>query len=403
MTTSATNEGAPGIAVILAAGEGTRLRPLTSNRPKPMLPVATRPVLEYVLDAVVSADIEEIHLVVGYGGDRVQSYFGSSYRDVPVEYHKQQSQLGSGHALLTVRDAIDAPFLVLNGDQIVDSTMVEEVRNAHEGSATMAVVEADRAPQYGVVRLSGGEVVEFIEQPGTGFYRLLNAGVYAFGPNIFDVLQELEFCEGELLLSDVISEYVTSDRRVAAVRSDRFWRDATYPWDLLTLSREMLSRGEVSVPKIRSRVFVAHSAQIHENATLVGPVVVDDEAVVEAGAVVGPNVAISAGAAVGPGTVVRNSIIGEGTRLGANAGATDLVTGEAVRIEQGATVMGGPADVRLGPSVHENVDLGAVFADRAQLGGGGITKGGTLVGPDARIGIGAIVDGVVAENTEVVR
>ena len=106
-------------AVVLAAGEGERLAPLTESRPKPMLPAANRPVLSYVFDALVEAEVDSIVAVIGYERDHIRDQFGNTYRNTPIEYVVQEKQLGSGHALLAARDAVDGPFLVLNGDQIV--------------------------------------------------------------------------------------------------------------------------------------------------------------------------------------------------------------------------------------------------------------------------------------------
>src|SRR6056297_683552 len=101
MSDAPANDGRrPSSAVVLAAGEGIRLRPLTANRPKPMLPAGTRPILEHVLNALIDASVDDIHLVVGYQADRVRSHFGPAYRGVPISYHTQTNQLGSGHALL---------------------------------------------------------------------------------------------------------------------------------------------------------------------------------------------------------------------------------------------------------------------------------------------------------------
>src|SRR6056297_1366141 len=132
-------------AVVLAAGEGTRLRPLTRNRPKPMLPAANRPIIEYVFDALVDAGIEELHVVVGYKRDRVQGHVGSTYRGVPVTYHTQEKQLGSAHAALQARDALDDDFLVVNGDQVIQGDLVTDVMAAHdtESAVTLAVIESD--------------------------------------------------------------------------------------------------------------------------------------------------------------------------------------------------------------------------------------------------------------------
>src|SRR6056297_4230954 len=155
-TDTATTGNRPSTAVILAAGEGIRLRPLTANRPKPMLPAGTRPILEHVLNALIDAGVDDIHLVVGYQANRVRSHFGPTYRQVPITYHTQANQLGSGHALLQARDGPDGAFLLVNGDQIIDHRIVESIRTAHtDVAATLAVVEGPEAVDYGAVHLDG--------------------------------------------------------------------------------------------------------------------------------------------------------------------------------------------------------------------------------------------------------
>lgn len=268
-------DSSPSSAVVLAAGEGTRLRPLTANRPKPMLPAGTRPILEHVLTALVDAGVDDIHLVVGYQANRVRSHVRSSYREVPVTYHTQQNQLGTGHALLQARDGPTGPFLLVNGDQIIDHRIVEAVCDAHSTTATLAVVEGPMAQNYGAVRLSGDKITELTEQPATGEFRLFNAGVYAFEPEIFETLETLSDSRGELPLTDAIGQLLADEGGVEAVRTDHFWMDATHPWDLLSLSKELLTRGWVDLPEETPGCYVHASANVHPDATLVGPVAID--------------------------------------------------------------------------------------------------------------------------------
>lgn len=178
-------------AVVLAAGEGIRLRPLTKYRPKPMLPVTNKPILQHVFDTLVEVGFTEIHVVVGYRSNRVQEYFGFDYEGVPLTYHLQEQQLGSGHAVLQSKEGVGASFLVVNGDQLISPDIVEAVVDRHaDGTqlATIGVVESEMAPQYGAVSLDGDTVTELVEKPGEGDYRLLNAGVYAFENDMFDVI-----------------------------------------------------------------------------------------------------------------------------------------------------------------------------------------------------------------------
>jgi len=399
----ATDGSRPSSAVVLAAGEGIRLRPLTANRPKPMLPAGTRPILEHVLNALIDAGVDDIHIVVGYQANRVRSHFGPTYRDVPITYHTQSNQLGSGHALLQARDGPNGSFLLVNGDQIIDHRIVEAVSTAHTDAATLAVVEGPEAVDYGAVHLDGETVTELIEQPASGEFRLFNAGVYAFSQRIFETLEALSVERGELPLTAAIQQLIDDDHAVGGVRTDHFWMDATHPWDLLSLSRELLARGWVDAPAVDSDVFVHESAHVHPDATLVGPVVVDSDVVIEAGAVVGPYAAIGASATIGSGSVLRDVVVDTDTVIGPNTTAVEFVAGQGCEMGAALTASGGPADVVLDEQVYSDVDLGGVIADRVDVGGGATLEPGALIGPEATIGAGVVVRGHIDAGSEVVR
>jgi glucose-1-phosphate thymidylyltransferase len=391
-------------AVVLAAGEGRRLRPLTRHRPKPMLPAANRPILEYVLDALVDAGVEALHLVVGYGRDRVQSHFGPSYRDRPVTYHVQSRQGGSGHALLAAREAVDGPVIVANGDEVVTAETVTRVAEARRADdvASVAVVESEDAPSFGAVRVEDGLVTELVEKPGGGPYRLLNAGVYALDETVVERLAAAAPAAGELGLTDAIGALAGEGEPVRAARVEGLWVDATYPWDLPTLAAELLSDGLVDEPETTpgSGLFVDDAAVVHPDATLRPPVVVGPDVTVGPAAVVGPHVALGRNAAVAPGAVVDRTVVDADARVGPNATVLDSVLGQAARVGPGVTVPGGTTDVRVDTRIHEGVSLGAVFADRSRVEGGATVLSGTLVGSDAHVAAGSRVSGTVADGGE---
>jgi len=398
------DDSRPSSAVVLAAGEGIRLRPLTANRPKPMLPAGTRPILEHVLNALIDAGIDDIHLVVGYQANRVRSHFGTTYREALITYHTQKNQLGSGHALLQARDGPSGSFLLINGDQIIDHRIIETVSKAHSAVATLAVVEGPEAANYGAVQLNGDEITELTEQPASGEFRLFNAGVYAFTEQIFEILDTLSVDHGELPLTAAIQQLIDEEgHTVDGIRTDHFWMDATHPWDLLSLSQELLTRGWINVPTVDTDIYVHDSAHIHPDATLVGPVVVDSDAVIEAGAVVGPYAAIGASSTVGPGSVLSNVVVDTDSTIGPNTTATELVVGQGAEIGAALTVSGGPTDVIVDGQVYSDVDLGGVIADRVDVGGSVTLEPGTLIGPGATIGAGVVVRGHINAGSEVVR
>ncbi|WP_255192393.1 sugar phosphate nucleotidyltransferase [Natronobeatus ordinarius] len=382
-------------AIVLAAGEGSRLRPLTRHRPKPMLPVATRPVLECVFDELLEAGITDLTVVVGYGRERVQSHFGPTYRNVPIRYVTQEKQLGSGHALLQAADAVDGPCLVVNGDQLVDRRIVSDVLAGHDGDATLGLIHRRDVSEYGGVLLDDdGTVDEIVERPRDDRNYLLNAGVYALEPDVFETIRAAEPRAGEHSLTDGLSALLDSGATVTGVVSEGVWVDATYPWDLLALADAAFEHGFADTQ-------VADSARVHETATLVEPVVVAEDCVVGPGAVVGPGTCLGENVTVGANAVVEGSAVDADTRLGPTVSLRDCVTGRGVRIGAGSTVVGGPGDVQIEGTVHRNRRLGAVLADRVTDEGGVTYAPGAVVGSSAVVHAGSTVRGTVAADVEV--
>jgi glucose-1-phosphate thymidylyltransferase len=391
-------------AVVLAAGEGTRLRPLTHNRPKPMLPAANRPILEYVFDALVAADVTRIVVVVGYKRDRVQNYFGPTYRGATLEYVRQDKQLGSGHALLQAREAVDEPTLVLNGDRVIETSIVTDVVAEFEstGDPTMSVLERPETSQYGAVVLHEGDVTELVEKPDSDEFRLINAGVYAFDPGIFGAIEATDREAGELALTDTIGRLM-DDGRVRGVRTEGMWVDATYPWDLLAVADEILARGHVDEPEEADGIWVDPDATVHDSAVLQPPVVVGPDCEVGPGVVAGPDVALGQNVTVAANATLRRTVLDADTRVEAGSTLIDTVTGQDVHLGAGTVVPGGPADVRVGHEMFTDQPLGAVLADRVVAEGDASFSPGTLVGPRARVGTSVRASGTVAEGAEVVR
>ncbi|GAB7020405.1 sugar phosphate nucleotidyltransferase [Halostagnicola bangensis] len=384
-------------AIVLAAGEGIRLRPLTRHRPKPMLPAATKPILEHVFDELIDAGIERLTVVVGYGRTAVQSHFGSTYRDVPIEYAIQNKQLGSAHALEAALPTVDETSLVVNGDQLIDASIIEDTIDRHDSDAagTIAVISSSNVTEYGgVIVDSDDTVAELVENPTDDRNYRLNAGVYVLEPESIDIVTTVDSCHGEYSLIDGFSSLLERGETVNAARTSGEWIDATYPWDLLEVAETLFETGTVES-------CIAPSAQVHESATIVEPSIIAPDCVIGPGAVVGPYVSLGDNVTVGSNATLETSVIDSDTRIGANATVADCVTGRGVEIGTGSTVVGGPGDVRVETTVHEGERLGALLADRTR-DQGGVTYGpGTIVGSEVTIHAGATVSGSIDSETEV--
>ncbi|MWV41015.1 sugar phosphate nucleotidyltransferase [Natrialba sp. INN-245] len=384
-------------AVVLAGGEGRRLRPLTHNRPKPLLPAATTPILEHVFDQLLEAGVSDITVVVGYGKHRVQSYFGPTYRGVPLTYVTQDQQLGSGHALLMAEPEIEGTTLVVNGDQLVESEIMCDVLDAHtDQAATLGLLSRPDTSEYGGVIVEDGAVTEIVENPEDDRDYRFNAGVYVFEPRIFEAIRSVTPRTGEQSLPAGIAGLLESDATVNGVVTDGLWVDATYPWDLLTVSFDLFESDLVEDDQC-----IASTATVHETAVVREPTVVAPDCEIGPGAIVGPYVCLGENVTVGSNAVVEHSVVDMDTRIGASATVVDCVTGVGVEIGNGTTIPGGPGDVRVEDRVFEDEQLGALLADHVHDQGGCTYVPGTIVGSDSSVSAGATVRGALPEGTEV--
>jgi UDP-N-acetylglucosamine diphosphorylase / glucose-1-phosphate thymidylyltransferase / UDP-N-acetylgalactosamine diphosphorylase / glucosamine-1-phosphate N-acetyltransferase / galactosamine-1-phosphate N-acetyltransferase len=387
-------------AIVLAAGEGTRLRPLTQNRPKPMLPAATKPILGHVFDQLIDAGISELFVVVGYRRDRVQSHFGSTFRNVPITYVTQEHQLGTGHAVLMAESKVSGTCLVINGDQIVDSRIITDALETHDRSAaaTIALLQRSNLESYGGALVDDGMVTQIAENPRDGRDYYLNAGIYVLEPTAFDAIRTAGPRVGEHLLLDGLSKLIDAGETVRGAVSKGMWVDATYPWDLLDVSFELFDAGVVNGD---SEAVGYETTAVHDSAKLRGPVIIGQDCAIGPGAVVGPYVCLGENATVNSNAVVERSVVDADTTIGANATVIECVTGTGVEIGPGSTIPGGPGDVRIGDTVYEDESLGALLADRVVDHGGVAYVPGALVGPETEIQTGTTIRGTLAGGTEV--
>ena len=381
-------------AVILAAGEGMRLRPLTRTRPKPMLPIGNRPLLEHVLEAGKVAGIDEFVFVVGYKRERIQSHFGDGDDwDVDIEYAVQETQLGTGHALLQAEPHVDDNFVAMNGDRIVEpsaiSAVIEERRET--GRPVMAVTRHQNPENYGVVELDSRSVESIEEKPPVHTVKTdyINAGVYGLGETVFDDLRAAD-SEGELAITSVLRDYRDALR---AIRFDGLWLDVSYHWDVLPVNSRMLDRGAPERDE---------TATVHDAATVVGAAALGSDVRVRPGATVLPGTALGDNAEVGSNAVVSNSVVFPDATIGDGAVVRDCVVGENATVGPNVTIEGGEADVVVRGTVHSDVRLGGVVGDNTRLGGGTTVSPGTVIGNHAGVESGTTLDGWI-ETDAIVR
>jgi len=279
--------------VILAAGEGTRMRPLTGARPKPMLPVGDRPLCAHTADAAVEAGAAALVFVVGYEAAAVREYFGETYRGVPVTYAVQEEQLGTAHAVRAAEPHLEGDFAVLNGDDLYDP---EGIAALLDNGPAVGTYEVEDPRPYGVFSLDGQRLTGIVEKPTEPPSNRINVGAYAFPAAARDWLDVPRSRRGEYEITEVL-ERVIEAHDVRAVPIDR-WLGVGRPW-------ELLEANEWKVAEVDRRV----DGDVAEGATLRGDVVVEAGATVEPGAVIEGPVLLRSGASVGPNAYVRGTTL----------------------------------------------------------------------------------------------
>lgn len=224
-------------AVLLAAGKGTRLRPLTDDKPKGMVEVAGKPIITHCFERLADLGAESFHVVVGYKQEQIIEYYGDAYEGIPITYAHQREQKGLAHALLTVEEQITDDFMLMLGDNIFEANLGDVVNRQAEDRADAAFlveeVPYEEASRYGVCETNKyGEIIEVVEKPDDPPSNLVMTGFYTFTPAIFHACHLVQPSNrDEYEISEAIDLLIQSGRTIDAIRMDGWRVDVGYPED----------------------------------------------------------------------------------------------------------------------------------------------------------------------------
>ena len=335
----------------MAGGEGTRLRPMTANQPKPLLPVANRPIMEHVLWLLKKHGFEETVVTVQFLAALVRNYFGDG-EDVgmSLQYATEEMPLGTAGSVKNAEDALkDDSFLVISGDALTDMDLSEMVR-FHKDNGALVTVGLTRVPdplEFGIVIADeDGRIQRFLEKPSWGqvFSDTVNTGIYVMEP---EALAEVTSKESVDWSHDVFPKLLARGAPIYGYISDGYWEDVGTLESYLKVQADVLSRKvdtDIAGFELSPGVWVAQGADVDPDAVLTGPLCIGDYAKIEAGAhlreysVIGANVVVKEGAFIHRAVVHNNVFVGQGTTLrGCVVGKnTDVM--RLARIEETAVV-----------------------------------------------------------------
>jgi len=405
-------------AYILAAGEGVRMRPLTSNIPKPLLPVAGRPFLEHNIEALKAAGVKDIIILTGWRAQRVREHFGDGKAfGVRIEYVEQEERLGTAHAIGMVKDRVDSPFVCLYGDVVLTKESMQGLVQ-HHGKVkgpVMALASVEDARRYGSVQVEHGVVKALTEKPEVPEGNLVNAGAYVLTPSIFDAIGETKrSSRGEFEITDSFKALMGKEHIYTYMLPGE-WIDVARPWDLLEANRILMEKMEAKIEghvsekaTLEGSVQVGKDSKVLAGSHIVGPAIIGRGCEIGPNAYIRPSTSIGDRCKVGNAVEIKNSVVMNGTKIPHLSYVGDSVIGERCNFGAGTKV----ANLRLDEKeVHVIVDgrrtgsgrrkLGVIMGDDVKTGINASIDVGTIIGEGSFIGIGALAKGTIAPGSRI--
>jgi len=384
--------------LILAGGEGQRLRPFTANKPKVMISIAGKPMLQYVIESLAQNGIRNIVLVVGYKREQVFDYLGTGEGfGVHITYVTQKKQLGTAHALAQAKAAVEDEFLVLSGDNLIEADAIAQFV-ATKPQAVLAK-RIDNPARYGVVTIEEGIVRDIIEKPEQAESNIVNTGIYAFSKEIFD------FIESELDIPVVLNNMIAQGKHLNAHQTDGTWLDVVYPWDILSLNDRVMRQIQANLGgtietgvSLKGVVSVGKDTVIRSNSYIAGPVIIGDNCDI------GPNVCLLPATSIGDNVVissfteVKNSVIGNDVNIGPGCIIQDSVIDRGSVIGGQFTACSGKTDVQIDKE-HHSVKVGAMVGEGCNIGNNVVAQPGVIVGNYTQVQLLKLISGRLPDRS----
>ena len=410
-------------AVILAAGDSTRMLPLSANQPKHLLPVAGKPLIFHTLEALQNAGITEVLIIYGYHKEKLsQSIETQDWGKMSVSYVHQEERKGTAHAAGYAREFVgEDSSILMNGDIMLGPGSFEGLISYHEKGGydlTLSVRPVDDPSAYGVVAVEEGKAVKLIEKPTKDqmVSNLVNAGLYIVSKLLMDAIDKTKASpRGEYEITDSIGMLIEKGN-VGSYSLPSWWLDIGRPWDLLEANKMILSQTQAKIEGtvedgavIKGETIVQKGAVIKTGAYIEGPVLIGENAVIGPNCYIRAYSSIGKNVKIGNAVEIKNCIIMENTNIGHLSYVGDSVIGRDSNFGAGTIT----ANLR-----HDNGDvsvtmkgkrvssgrrkLGAIIGDNVKTGIGTTISPGVILHQGARTGIGVIVDKDIEANKLVI-
>jgi mannose-1-phosphate guanylyltransferase/phosphomannomutase len=368
-------------AVIMAGGEGTRLRPLTSNIPKPMMPLANKPMMEHVVHLLKRHGFTDIVVTLAFLPQAIRTYFGDgSEFGIRVQYASEETPLGTAGSVRNAMAELNEAFLVISGDVLtdIDLTALVEYHAENKSAATIGLRRVEDPVEFGIViTREDGTVDRFLEKPTWGqvFSDTVNTGIYVLEPAAFDFIPEGKPVD---FASEVFPAMLEAGLPMFGKVLDGYWEDIG-TLEAYSRAHQDVLDGRVSVAiegfGIAEGVWLGEGAEVDPQARVDGPAIIGDYCRIEAGAQVRAYTVLGSNVLVGPDAFLEHTVVHDNTYIG-----------PSVRLR--GAVIGKGADLRRGARCEEGVVLG----DECFVGEHAVLNPGVKVYPFKTVEPGAIIN-----------
>lgn len=379
-------------AVILAGGEGTRLRPLTSNAPKPMMPIANRPMMEHIVRLLEHHGFDDVVVTVAFLANHIRNYFGDgSDFGVRIRYATEDTPLGTAGSVRNAADELDDTFLVIAGDVLTDIDLraVVAAHRARGAFASIALERVTNPVDFGIViTRDDGTIERFLEKPTWGqvFSDTINTGIYVLEPSVFDFIAEGHSVD---FSGDVFPAILDKQLPLLGHVVDGYWEDVGTLEAYRAAHKDILDgKVALTVPgfEVRDRVWVAEGADVSPDAAVEGPVLIGPNTRVEAGAILRPYTVLGSDVVVKPGAELERSVVHDHVYVGPQVRLRGAVVGRSSNLREGA-----------------RVDEDAVIGDECFVGAHAVINPQVKIYPNKAVEAGAVVTSSIVWESRAAR
>jgi UDP-N-acetylglucosamine diphosphorylase/glucosamine-1-phosphate N-acetyltransferase len=410
-------------AVILAAGRGTRLHPLTYTRPKHLVPVGGKPIIDHVITSIKQAGLNEIVFIVNYLSEQLQTYLsdGSQYK-MRFSYSLQKQLKGTADATGYAKAYVGNTFLLSYGDWLTTPKAIKKVIQVHEEEKpliTMAVVPVEDPEQYGIVELEGSYVRRIIEKPNRERVptNLANAGIYILSDEIFKAIERTEESpRKELEITDSLSLLIEEGHKIVAAKlSKKELFDVGLLWDLFEANQWVLERikprrkGQIEDDThLLGAITIDEGARIRSGTYIEGPVFIGKDSDIGPNCYIRPYTSIGENVRIGNACEIKNSVIMNKTHIGHLSYLGDSIIGENCNFGAGTIIANyrfdsKPVMMKVKDKVLDSGrrKLGVIFGDNVKTGINASFMPGVKVGNNCWIGPNVNLHRDVPPNTQI--